>query len=69
MVMACLVMHNLLRRRYPTGQAEDFGGEGQPPIVLEGNDIPHEGRNPLEAGPLANGQNLKYCDTVTPKCQ
>ena len=48
-VMACLVLHNLLRFRYPTGEQEDFGGEGQPPIVLMGNDIPHEGRNPLEA--------------------
>ena len=48
-VMACLVLHNLLRIRYPTGQLDDFGGEGQPPILLEGNDIPHEGRNPLGA--------------------
>ena len=48
-VMACLVLHNLLRIRYPTGRQDDFGGEGQPPIVLEGNDISHEGRNPLEA--------------------
>ena len=48
-VMACLVLHNLLRIRYPTGQQDDFGAEGQPPIVMEGNDIPHEGRNPLEA--------------------
>ena len=48
-VMACLVLHNLLRIRYPTGQADGFGGKGQPPIVLEGNDIPHDDRNPLEA--------------------
>ena len=48
-VMACLVLHNLLRMRYPTGQQDNFGAEGQPPIVLEGNDIPHEGQNPLEA--------------------
>ena len=44
---ACLVLHNLLRLRYPTGQQDDFGTDGQHPIVLEGNDIPHEGRNPL----------------------
>ena len=48
-VMACLVLHNLLRMRYPTGQQDDFGAEGQPPKLLEGNDIPHEGRCPLEA--------------------
>ena len=48
-VMACLVLHNLLRMQYPTGQQDDFGVDGQPPIVLEGNDIPHEGRNSLEA--------------------
>ena len=48
-VMACLVLHNLLRMRYPTGQQDDFGAEVQPPIVLEGNDIPYEGRNPLKA--------------------
>ena len=49
MVMACFVLHNLLRIRYPTGQQDDFGVEVQPPIVLKGNDIPHEGRNPREA--------------------
>ena len=27
-VMACLVLHNLLRIRYPTAQQEDFGGGG-----------------------------------------
>ena len=48
-VMTCLVLYNLLRMRYPTGQQDNFGAEGQPPIVLEGNDIPQEGRNPLEA--------------------
>ena len=48
LVMACLVLHNLLKMRYPTGQQDEFGPDGQPPIVLEGNDIPHEGRNPLE---------------------
>ena len=42
-VMACLVLHNLLRIRYPTAQQEDFWGEGQCTIVLEGNDIPYEG--------------------------
>ena len=41
-VMACLVLHNLLRMKYPTGQQDDFGAEGHPTIVLEGNDIPHE---------------------------
>ena len=76
-VMACPVLHNLLRMRYPTGQQDDFGADGQPPIVLEGNDILHEGRNSLEAaktqeyseglfhdrweGPLANGPNLDLC--------
>ena len=34
LVMACLVLHNLLRIRYPTGQQADFEGVGQPPIVL-----------------------------------
>ena len=48
-VMACLVLHNLLRIRYPTGQQDDFGGEGQHRIVLEGNDFPYEDCNPLEA--------------------
>ena len=33
----------------PHRSTGDFGAEGQPPIVLEGIDIPHEGRNPLEA--------------------
>ena len=35
--MACLILHNLLRLRYP--QHEDIGGEGQRTVVLEGNDI------------------------------
>ena len=48
-VMACLVLHNLLRIRHPTCQQENFGGEGQPLIVLEGNDIPYDGCNPMEA--------------------
>ena len=48
-VMACLVLHNLLRIRYPTAQQEDFGGEGQRLIVLEGNDIPYDGCNVIEA--------------------
>ena len=48
-VMACLVLHNLLRIRYPTAQQEDFGGEGQRTIVLEGNDIPYEGCNAIGA--------------------
>ena len=48
-VMSCLMLHNLLKMRYPKGQQDDFGADGQPPVVLEDNDIPHEGRNPLEA--------------------
>ena len=51
-VMACLVLHNLLWMRYPTGQQDDLQAEGQAPIVLEGNDIPHEGQNPLEAAKM-----------------
>ena len=46
-VMACLVLHNLLRIRYPTAQQEDSGG--QRTIVLEGNDIPYEGCNAIGA--------------------
>ena len=38
-VMACLVLHNLLKIRYPTAEQEDFGGEGQRTVVLEGNDF------------------------------
>ena len=48
-VMACIILHNLLRIRYPTGQQDDFWGEGQPVIVLEGNDIPHDGCNTIGA--------------------
>ena len=48
-VMAYLVLHNLLRIRYPTAQQEDFGGKGQPTIMLEGNDIPYEGCNTIGA--------------------
>ena len=47
LVMACLVLHNLLRIRYPTAQQEDFGQEGQPTIVRQGNDIPYEGCNAI----------------------
>ena len=50
--MASLVLHNLLQQlriRHQTGQQDDFGGEGQSRIVLEGNDIPNDGCNPLEA--------------------
>ena len=47
--MACLVLHNLLRIRHPTAQQEDFGGEGQRMVVLEGNDIPYEGCNAIGA--------------------
>ena len=39
-VMACLVLHSLLRIRYPTTQHEHFVGEGQRTIVLDRNDIP-----------------------------
>ena len=42
-VMACLVLHNLLRIRYPTVLQEDFVGEGQRTIMLKGNDIPYDG--------------------------
>ena len=48
-VMACLVLHNLVRIRYPTAQQEDFGEEGQHTVLLEGNDIPYEGCNAIEA--------------------
>ena len=48
-VMACLVLHNLLRIRYPTAQQEDFWGEGQHTIGLEGNDIPDDGCNTIGA--------------------
>ena len=47
--MACLVLHNLLRIRYPTVQEEDFGGKGQPTTILEGNDIPYNGYNAIWA--------------------
>ena len=47
--MACLVLHNLLRIRYSTAQREDFGGEGQCTVVLEGDDIPYEGCNAIGA--------------------
>ena len=47
--MACLVLHNLLRIRYPVGQQADTGGEGQPAIVLQSNDIQYDGCNPMEA--------------------
>ena len=76
MAMASLVLHNLLIMRYPTCQQDDFGADGKPPVVLEGNDIPHEGQNPLEAVktqeyseglfhdrwavPLANEPNLDF---------
>ena len=49
LAMACLSLHNVLRIRYHTGQADDFRAEGQPQIVLEYNDIPHHGTNPSEA--------------------
>ena len=49
LVMACLVLHNLLRIKYAAGQQADFGGEGQPLIVLEDNDIPYNGCNPMAA--------------------
>ena len=47
--MACLVLHNLLRIKYLTPQREDFGGEAQYTIVLEGNDIPYDGCNTIGA--------------------
>ena len=42
-VMACLVLHNVLRIRYLTAQQEDFGREGQHTILLEFSDIPYNG--------------------------
>ena len=48
-VMACLILHNLLRIRYPTAQREDFQGQGQRPIVLEGNNIPYDVGNAIGA--------------------
>ena len=48
-VMACLILHNLLWQRHPTGEYDDFSQDGQPePDPLEGNDLPYEGRNPME---------------------
>ena len=54
-VMACVVLHNLLRKRYPTAQQEDFG-DGQRTVVLEGNDIPYEGCNAI--GPAKRQRNI-----------
>ena len=50
-VMAYIVLHSLLKIRYPTAQQEDLGGGegGQPTIVLEGNDIAYEGCNAIGA--------------------
>ena len=48
-VMACLVLHNLLRIRYPTAQQEDFAREGQRMIMLEGSDIQYDGYNAIGA--------------------
>ena len=48
-VMACPVLHNLLRTRYPTPEQEDFAGEGQGMIMLESNDIPYDGCNAIGA--------------------
>ena len=59
-VMACLVLHNLLRMRYSTGQQDNLGGEGQAPIVLEGNDFPHEGRKSLEAAKTQRNNPRDY---------
>ena len=48
-VMACLILHNLLWQRYPTGQYDDFSQDGQPePDPLEGHNLPYEERNPME---------------------
>ena len=55
-VMACLVLHNLLRIRYPKAQHEDFRGKGQRTIVLQGNDIPYEGCNAI--GPAKRQRNI-----------
>ena len=48
-VMACLLLHNLLMIRYPTAPQEDFLGEDQHTVVLEGNDIPYQGCNAIWA--------------------
>ena len=49
-VMTCLVLHNLLRIRYPIAiKEEDFGGECQRPIVLEGNYISYDDCNAIGA--------------------
>ena len=48
-VMACLVLHNLLRIRYPTAEQEDLVGEDQRTVVLKGNDIPYHGCNAIGA--------------------
>ena len=48
-VMDCLVLHNLLRIRYPTAEQEDLREEGQHTLVLEGNDILYHGYNAIEA--------------------
>ena len=73
-VMACIVLHNLLRIRYPTAQQEDFGWEGQPTIVLKGNDIPYEACNAIGAAKIQRnilrdyfmneGQLPLKCETV-----
>ena len=48
-VIACPVLHKLLRIRYPAGQQADSGGEGQLPIVLEDTDIPYDGCHTMAA--------------------
>ena len=48
-IMACLVLHNLLRIRYPTAEQEDLGGQHQHTAVFEGNDIPYDGCNAIGA--------------------
>ena len=48
-VMACLLLHNLLRIRYPQLNMKTLWWKGQGTIVLEGNDIPYDGCNAIGA--------------------
>ena len=46
-VMACLVLRNLLRIRYPTAEQEELRHGGPVTVVLIGNDIPYDGCNTI----------------------
>ena len=43
LIMACLVLHNLLRIRYPAVQEADFGGRGSASDNALDNDISYDG--------------------------